>query len=282
MKKYVLTAAIEGDLRNLNNQLGIVGITRYFEKEAVNCFRSWRENGGWLSDIPIRVLCPTENTISSETRAKLAELGVEYIEEYHKITKSFTSGFLNIPYVGKLFEERDDADVIIKIDLDMNLIKPLPEELVDGGGVLCGQYDDWSTRLQRSLTQGWANPFDTGFMITERAAGFYSRWWDGVEDILIGRLRDPQWLSVREQTGEYYLEEYVVDKLFHEHPEILRPIQRYQIGEGYTPVAEFTDDELERVYFWHEHLVPDPKYNRIRERVQYFNRMAKIKRRKSG
>ena len=70
-------------------------------------------------------------------------------------------------------------------------------------------------------------------------------------------------------------EEYIVDKLFHANPSILRPIQRYQIGEWYTPVAEFTDEELQRVYFWHEHLLSDPAYDKIRQKVEYFNRMRK-------
>lgn len=274
--KYALVAAIEGDRKNLNNDKNIVQFERLYESEAIICFAHWRENGGWLKDIPIYVLCPTHNTISEETKSKLAALNVEYIEEYHPITETFTSGFLNIPYVGMLFEERLDVDVIIKIDLDMNLIQPLPEELVNCGEVICGQYDDYSTRLQRTLEDGWTNPFDTGFMITRRESGFYQLWWSEVNKILNGRLVDLDWMTVREQTGDYYLEEYIVDKIFHTDPSILRPVQRYQIGEWYTPVAEFSDEELRKVYFWHEHLIIDPAYDKIRQKVEYFNRMKKI------
>jgi hypothetical protein len=274
--KYALIAAIEGDRKNLNNDKNIVKFDRLYESEAVICFDNWRKNGGWLKDIPIYVLCPTHNTISTETKVKLTALNVEYVEEYHPIIETFTSGFLNIPYVGKLFEDRLDVDIIIKIDLDMNLIQPLPEELVTCGEVVCGQYDDFSTRLQRTLEEGWTNPFDTGFMITRRDSGFYNKWWAEVDAILNDPDSDPEWIKVREQTGEYYLEEYIVDKLFHADPSILRPVQRYQIGEWYTPVAEFTDEELTNVYFWHEHLLPDPAYDKIRQKVEYFNRMRKI------
>jgi isoleucyl-tRNA synthetase len=114
-------------------------------------------------------------------------------------------------------------------------------------------------------------------MITPRSSGFYNRWWRETLAILNDPASDPDWLKVREQTGEYYLEEYIVDKLFHADSSILRPVQRYQIGEWYTPVKEFTDEELKQVYFWHEHLIADPKYNRVREKVEYFNRMAKIR-----
>lgn len=275
--KYALIAAIEGDRKNLNNDKNIVAFERLYESEAVICFTNWRENGGWLKDIPIYVLCPTHNTISEETKVKLAELEVEYIEEYHPITETFTSGFLNIPYVGKVFEDQLEVDVIIKIDLDMNLIQPLPAELVNCGEVVCGQYDDYSTRLQRTLEEGWTNPFDTGFMITRKDSGFYNAWWTEVDAILNNPESDPEWLKVREQTGEYYLEEYIVDKLFHADPSILRPVQRYQIGEWYTPIKEFTDEELTKVYFWHEHLIPDPAYDKIRQKVEYFNRMRKLK-----
>jgi hypothetical protein len=274
--KYALIAAIEGDKTNLNNQKNIVKFDRLFEQESIVCFESWRKNGGWLKDIPIYVLCPTKNTISRETQDKLKELNVEYIEEYHDIVETFTSGFLNIPYVGMLFEERLDVDVIIKIDLDMNLIQPLPEELVNTDYVICGQYDDYCTKQQRILESGWTNPFDTGFMITRKESGFYKKWWNEVYEILKNPESDPEWLKVREQTGEYYLEEYIVDKLFHLDSSILKPVQKYQIGEWYTPVSEFTDEELKNVYFWHEHLISDPVYDKIRQRVEYFNRMRKI------
>jgi hypothetical protein len=274
--KYALIAAIEGDKTNLNNQKNIVKFDRLFEQESIVCFESWRKNGGWLKDIQIYVLCPTKNIISKKTQEKLKQLNVDYIEEYHDIVETFTSGFLNIPYVGMLFEKRLDVDVIIKIDLDMNLIQPLPEELVNTDYVICGQYDDYCTKQQRTLESGWTNPFDTGFMITRKESGFYKKWWNEVYEILKNPESDQEWLKVREQTGEYYLEEYIVDKLFHSDPSILKPIQKYQIGEWYTPVSEFTDEELKNVYFWHEHLISDPAYDKIRQKVEYFNRMRKI------
>lgn len=274
--KYALIAAIEGDRKNLNNDKGIVKFDRLFESEAIVCFTNWRKNGGWLKDIPIYVLCPTHNTISNKTKQSLLDLDVEYIEEYHPIIETFTSGFLNIPYVGKLMEDRLDVDVLIKIDLDMNLIRPLPKELVNCGKTICGQYDDYCTKQQRTLNSGWGNPFDTGFMITRTDSKFYNLWWSEVVKLLDDPESDPSWIEVREQTGEYYLEEYIVDKLFHTDPNILKPVQRYQIGEWYTPVKEFSDEELKQVYFWHEHLITDPAYDKIREKIEYSKRMRNI------
>lgn len=274
---YALIAAIEGNATNLNNALNIVDIPRQLEDEAVLCFQNWRRNGGWLKDIPIYAMCPTKNTISSSTALKLNDLGVTYIEEYHPITNTFNSGFLNIPYVGMVLEGRLNVDVTIKIDLDMNLIQPLPHSLVNSGTTVCGQYDDYCTKMQRTHSVGWCNPFDTGFIITPSVNSFYATWWSGVYDILSNAVDDPNWVNVRLQTGDYYLEEYVVDKLYHNDPTILTPIQRYQIGEWYTPVSKLSDDELLSVYFWHEHLIHDPKYNKIREKVEYFNRITKLR-----
>jgi len=48
--KYALIAAIEGDRKNLNNDMNIVQFERLYESEAVICFQNWRKNGGWLKD----------------------------------------------------------------------------------------------------------------------------------------------------------------------------------------------------------------------------------------
>jgi hypothetical protein len=86
---------------------------------------------------------------------------------------------------------------------------------------------------------------------------------------------DPEWEKVRAVSGDYYLEEYVMDKIYNNKLWSVQPIQRYQIGEWYTPVAEFSDYELTQVYFWHEHIIHDPVYNKAREKIEYFNRMKR-------
>jgi len=271
---YALITAIEGDANNLNEQKGIVKTRRLFETEAVLCFESWRKNGGWLKDINIYTFCPTNNTVTEATKQKFKELGVTYIEEYQPITETFISGFLNVPLVGKLLEQRLTEDVLIKIDLDMNLIKPLPESLVNSETLVCGQYDDYCTAQQRTVADGWQNPYDTGFTISKRDSGFYKFFFDILEQTM--NSHDPEWEKVRVISGDYYLEEYVMDKIVNQGLWPVRPIQRYQIGEWYTPVKEFSDEELLNVYFWHEHVIHDPVYNRVREKVEYFNRMKRI------
>lgn len=272
--KYALITAIEGDANNLNEQKGIIKARRLFESEAILCFENWRKNGGWLKDCAIYAFCPTHNTVTEKTKQRFTELDVTYIEEYQQITETFISGFLNVPLVGKLLEERLTEDVLIKIDLDMNLIKPLPESLVNSDVLICGQYDDYCTSQQRTVAEGWQNPYDTGFTISRRDSGFYKFFFDVLQDTM--NNHDPEWEKVRLESGDYYLEEYVMDKIVNNKMWPVQPIQRYQIGEWYTPVKEFSDDELKRVYFWHEHILHDPSYNKVREKVEYFNRMRTL------
>lgn len=272
--KYALITAIEGNDNNLNNDRGIESkCERLFETEAIKCFESWRKNGGWLKDINIYAFCPTHNTISDQTKNRFKELNVTYIEEYQEITETFISGFLNVPLVGMILEERLDEDVFINIDLDMNLIKPLPEELVNSETMICGQYDDYCTAQQRTVTDGWVNPFDTGFKITRRKIGFYKTFFNEINRTL--QSDDPEWEKVRAVSGDYYLEEYVMDKMYNNKLWEITPIQKYQIGEWYTPVSMLSDQELENVYFWHEHIVHDPIYDKTREKIEYFKRTKK-------
>jgi len=268
---YALIGAIESEFNDTNVNTGICeACKRRLESEAIECFTAWRKNAGWLKDIPIYAVCPTKNVISDKTKEKFKELNVTYIEDYQAVTETFTSGFLNIPLVGHMMEYILHEDILIKIDLDMNIIKPLPKELVESDQIIVGQYDDYCTKHQR---EGIAedNPFDTGFIISKRNTFFYKHFFDLC--MLYMNSDDPDWLRVKAQTGDYYLEEYVMDRIYAEGSFDIKPIQKYQIGEWYTPVKELSDDELDNVYFWHEHLEYDPEYNRIQEKIDFARRV---------
>lgn len=272
---YALIAAVEADNTNLNSQIGIKTIhPRLLESESVLCFQSWRKNGGWLKDINIYVYCPTRNKISMETKKKYKGLQVTYIEQYHSETEAFTSGFLNVPFVGMLLERELKEDTFIKVDLDMTLIKPLPKNLFVKLSVVCGQYDDHCSKQQRFLGEGKENPFDTSFIISSRKSKFYKHFYEAVKREL--RSPDQLWLAIKKVSGDYFLEEYIMDKMYAQKNISIKPIQKYQIGEWYTPISKLTDQELENVYFWHEHILYDPLYKKTREKVEYFKRMQSI------
>lgn len=268
---YALIAAIESEFNDTNVNTGICeSCKRRLESEAIECFSKWRENGGWLKDIPIYAVCPTKNVISEDTKEKFNELNVTYIEEYKSVTETFTSGFLNIPLIGMMMEERLKEDFFIKIDLDMNLIKPLPKSMFEND-ITLGQYDDYCTKMQRGGLDG-SNPMDTGFLISKRKSGIYKHWFDIVMHIM--GSDDPEWLKVKAQTGEYFLEEFCMDKIVSSNKFDIKLIQKYQIGEWYTPVKEYTNEELENVYFWHEHIEYDKQgYDKIREKIEYRKRI---------
>lgn len=277
--KYALITMIESSECNLNEQRGIVfSEKRLYEDEAILCFQNWRTKGGWLKDIAIYAYCPTMNRISEKTKEEFKKLNVTYIEKYHSETESFFSGFLNVPFCGKIFEEILEEDILIHIDLDMNLIKPLPENLVNSVAtneyVLVGQYDDESAKEQRKLGDGWDNPLDTGLIISHRKSNFYDFFYHKLIS-LVETKGDARWKEHCADQPLYFLEEYVIDKAYNEKEFPIKPVKRYQIGEGYAKIKTFSREELENVYFWHEHILYEKGYyDKIGERLQYAKKMS--------
>lgn len=275
--KIALITMIESNKKCTNDDMGIdFEFQRHYEDEAILCFENWRKNGGSLKDIPIYTYCPTQNIISNETKNKLEELNVTYIEKYHEVTQSFSSGFINVPFCGMLLEEELEEDVFIHIDLDMNLIKPINDELINDvykdGHILVGQYDDISKLDQRFLGEDWENPLDTGFIISRRDSGFYKYFYEELMK-LHETNGDKRWKKYCQNVREYFLEEYVIDRAYNEKTQPIKTIEYYQVGEGYASIDTFPDDKLDNIYFWHEHLYPSSKYDKVREKIAYFKRM---------
>ena len=126
-------APIERNFDNTNWQKKTSPYARMYEDEAVKCFREWRKNGGWLKDINIYAVCITKNTVSKKTQEQLSQLGVKYIESFDRESEDFSSGFLSLPYVSRWAEESSlvKERVLLRTDLDMYLLKPLPEDLLE-------------------------------------------------------------------------------------------------------------------------------------------------------
>ncbi|WP_408098569.1 hypothetical protein ACJVC5_06550 [Peredibacter sp. HCB2-198] len=277
---YALITMIESNENCINSQRGITfSHKRLYEDEAVLCFKSWRENGGWLKDIPIYTYCPSRNVVSETTKEEMKKYNVTYIENFLPETDGFFSGFWNVPLCGKIFEETLSEDVLIHIDLDMKLIKPLPQELVDSvlnnDYVICGQYDDESSKSQRKIGNDWKNPLDTGFLISNRKTKFYKFFYEALSEITKTK-GDARWKEKCSDWPLYFLEEYVIDKAYNEQNYPIRPIQKYQVGEGYAKISTYTDEELRNVYFWHEHILHGEDYDKIREKIEFFKRTRPV------
>lgn len=257
---------------------------RFFEDEAVRCITSWRRNGGWLKDIKIYALNATGVEIQQKTLDRLQQLAVICIDDYQETTRSFSSPFLIEPFCGYYFESLKPIDekILIKTDLDMQLLKPLPQDLLEiaQSKVVIGQYDVESSKDQRGVQ--FCNskhhlPFDTNLIITNRDLSFYKRYFECAVGKLLADLS--QWKELQKQFGSYYIEEFAIDWLAAtEFSDLLHPITHYQYGEGYASIDTFTDDEIQKILFLHEHIYKDnkfpPEYDAVGEHMKYMKRKA--------
>ena len=247
---------------------------RFFEDEIIRNIRSWRKNGGWLKDIPVYVLLSNGETIQNKTIDTLKELNVDItILQEDKIIHH-NLGFLNEPYCGKYFESINPIkeEITIKTDLDMQLLKPIPEEIIRlaQDKIIIGQYDEESLKGQR---EKFSNnlPFDTDLIITHKKHNFYSTYYNMCfsEKILLNE----EYKKVQEQYGDYYLEEFVVDYLNINVFKNIFPLKYYQYGEGYPSIVDYPKERINDILFLHEHIYKDNKfpydYNPIQERLNY-------------
>lgn len=286
-----LITTIEGDLRDINTLKQ--GYRRQYEQEAIQCFTEWRKNAGWLKDIPIYTIALTKNTVSDQTKAIFNELNVTYIESYHPETEQYNNGYWNIPLSGKYFEEHLTEDVLIKIDLDMYLIRPLPEELfaLPDNIPIVGRYDELSAKHNTNkltFPERYGQPWDTGLVITKRVAGFYTKFYETLKTITSeyenGTFEQKYGLHIKhsnDDRGVDYgaIEEFAVSVMYTDLGVRLTEINKYNLGEFYAPIEIYTDEEVPQIYFFHEHIpYTEPGYDKVRTRLGYKKRMMQIER----
>lgn len=136
------------------------------------------------------------------------------MEDFYEPSASFKTPFLNEPYTGWYFEQKNPVaeSISVKIDLDMKLVKPIPEELVYSAEkkTLVGQYDAAAQKQQRKLLDG-ALPFDTNFIVSHQKHGFYQTYFSACSDPEL--LQSSEWLELERQHGSYFLEEFALDWL---------------------------------------------------------------------
>ena len=84
-------------------------------------------------------------------------------------------------------------------------------------------------------------------------------------------------LGLNEKWWEYCnLEEHAVDVLYYERDWNIEQVHKCQIGNGnaYDTVDSLTDEEMERVFFNHDHFHDECKQQTIRE---YLTRMMRLR-----
>lgn len=283
--RIILIAPIEGNRRDINSLKQ--GYERYYEDEAIKCFKCWRKNAGWLSDIEIYAICPTKHGISDSTKKIFNELKVNYIENYEPETSDYLNGYWNIPLVGKWVEDNFDYDISIKIDLDMYIIKELPKRLFELQNLpLVGRYDEKSSKHKTNkllFPEIYGPPFDTGLVISRKEDKFYNIFYDVLKKLTLeyqnGLFDDKEkyGFSVGPNGLDYgVIEEFAISILNVERPDYIKSIAKYNLGEFYVGIEEYTDQELESIYFFHEHLpCKEAGYDGNRMRLKYTQRMLK-------
>ncbi len=263
--KIALVTTIENNIDNKNSKF--LGIERKYFDEALKCFESWEK---FHPEIKKYTICPTKATLNESEIEQLKEINVTYIEKYFPESEEYENGFINVDLSTAYLEEILEEDIFIHTDLDMTLLKKLPDSLFKGldmGKIKCGMYDAESRKSQRV-------DYDTGFTISLRKSRFYDFYWKVVKQILEGIIKLPEGVTY------YDIEEYAMGLIESDTYWNIIPLLKYQVGEGYPSVDFFTDLELEGIYFWHEHLVNDKKENLIKEKIKLFKRVKDLKNRK--
>jgi hypothetical protein len=284
-----LITTIEGDLRDINTLKQ--GYRRCYEQEAIHCFTEWRKNGGWLKDIPIYTIALTSQTIKEQTKEAFERLNVTYIEKYHPETEGYQNGYWNIPLSGKYFEENLTEDILIKTDLDMYFIKPLREELFNlkPGETIVGRYDELSAKHNTNkltFPPKYGQPWDTGLVITHRTTKFFDRFYQKLKQITSeyesGEFEQKYNLHIKQHDEDHgvdygAIEEFAVSIMYTDDGANLTEMTKYNLGEFYAPIDIYTDEEVDNIYFFHEHIpYTEPGYDKIRTRLDYMKRVKQI------
>lgn len=254
-----LVTTIENNTDNKNTKF--LGVERKYFDEALKCFESWNK---YMPEIKKYTICPTKAVLNKNEIKELESLGVTYIEKYFPETETFENGFINVALSISYLESILEEDIFIHTDLDMILLKRIPDKLFDlqNNSIICGKYDIESKKCQRV-------DFDTGFTISIRENKFYNFYWSIIQKLINNEIKLPEGVLY------YDIEEYameLIDKRYKDDWNII-PIEKYQIGEGYPSVDFFRDDELKDIYFWHEHLINDKKVDLIKEKIKYIKRL---------
>lgn len=250
--KIALVTVIENNTDNKNGH-------KYFD-EAIKCYKSWRKHH---PDIKIYAICVSDATLSKKEQTLLKKLNVQYIEKYFPETEDFEYGFYNVPLALKYFETLETNEkIIIHTDLDMYLEKPINTNIfspIFENKIIIGKYDENARKDQRV-------DYDTGFTIHLKNTKFYHIFWSIVKQLIDKEIPLPK--SVK----TYDLEEYAITLVENNNLFNISPIMKYQVGEGYPSIDTFSDEEVENIYFWHEHLESDTLEENLKEKIKYYKR----------
>lgn len=243
---------------NESNQLE----NRYYEQELITCIKYWRAFAKELKNINIYVLNLHEYYISKPLRSELHKYNAKIIDvqdqQFKKTVANISNGFLFEPLCGKYFEQFDviPEHILIKIDLDMMLIKSLPMSLVEfaKNAVVIGQYDKYSLPNNRDFYSNDVFPLSSDFIIVNKQLNFYTRYFDLCVSGSLEAIAPYNQLIAK--YGNYFLDELVLDYLFQTQAFNFMPVQYYQYCCDFKNniLKQYTKQQLKKICFLHSHI----------------------------
>lgn len=248
---FALILTVEGK-EAINNKLKDFNLKvneeRDFESESIDCIKAWRKNGGWLKDIPIYVHCPSKD-IEFKTKEEYRKYNVTYIHHDISDISQFEYGFINVHYSGQLFSKLLKEDILIHIDLDMELLRPLDLTFFDpilknGYSAIIGGYHKRDYFSQRVPIFG-ETILNTDLIITTNSFTFelYSTIINNCKNL------NTDYNQLLGKTFRIYdIEEYGADQSYYQLKDkiFIRNDIVYEQGEGYSFLNIVP-------FFWHEH-----------------------------
>lgn len=264
---YCLLLTVD-DHNSLNNQR--LEQTKEFQSrnyitESVRCITAWRKRGGYLADIKIIVDYIGQSELPQEVLNFYNKNNVEIVysrDNYETFLKDFDYGFVGVHLSGYHLSKLEiTKPMIIHIDLDMELLQPIPpsffEPLLTKECIIGGYRDEDLSSQRTPLFNN--SILNSDLIVTKNYeyAGI-SIYGEFLFNIILVNLNYEQYQVP--STKEYRLfdiEEYGVDKAYAAAPNLFHVVKEdsYEQGEGYFEVQNI---DLSKVYFWHEHILDEP------------------------
>lgn len=264
---------------------------RDYQKELSICVNSIRQI---YKKINIILFQPTPFDIGSELLNNLKSQNCIHIKDTSMWSDDITCGFDLKAVSGYLlttkYNEYIKTNYILNIDLDMYLIRKIPDLLLNikPEETAIGRYTlkpelDKVNKINEGIVYK-DEPFDTGFILLQKDNNFFTKWLDDINNIRNTILKNDK--STEEMIKVYIeskesldkdlqidsIEEWLISYYFMNDTIKIKPLYDYQYGEFYP--KEFTKKPL----FFHHHYYPkDYKQNFWKRDIQDYITMEYIK-----
>lgn len=201
------------------------GLKYDYEAEFRRCIAEWRKNAGWLKDIEILIYSDIE----------LDNLPENVTWKYYDFMddgQMFSHNYAACHQAGRMAELDYPESTLLHIDMDMCILKPLPEELFNHDTVI-GVYGSLDNPRDKIIGDYFA---ESDFIITSPKSTFYSDFFKVAKLVMRTYNICP---------CNYWAEEYVCDYLL--ATKKYHIFEDYEYGQGFDTVPNSP-------YFLHVHI----------------------------